>query len=59
MGARTDEANKQPAIGYESVGLDLNRITLPENAPTLVGTLTLPNTAGTLFLVITARTVEY
>jgi hypothetical protein len=44
---------------YESIGLDLNRVTLAENTPTVIGTLTLPNTAGTLFLVMTAKPVEY
>jgi hypothetical protein len=57
---RADETGKSsPNIVYESIGLDLNRITLPESVPTLVGTLTLPNTSGTLFLVMTAKPVEY
>ena len=44
---------------YESIGLDLNRVTHAENTPTVIGTLTLPNTAGTLFLVMTAKPVEF
>ena len=42
-------------INYESVGLSVNMIGLPANTPTLVGTISLPNTTGTIFLVATIR----
>ena len=58
--ARADDSGKAVAVtNYESIGLDLNRVTLAENTPTVIGTLTLPNTAGTLFLVMTAKPVEF
>lgn len=60
IGGRPDETGKIVSItNYESIGLDLNRVTLAENVPTIIGTLTLPNTAGTLFLVMTAKPVEF
>ena len=50
---------KAPApINYESIGLTLTRLNVRENVPTLVGTLTQPKTAGTLFLVLTVRNVD-
>jgi len=45
------------AINYESVGLNVNRLSLTQNSPTLIGTITLPRTAGTVFLVLAIRPV--
>lgn len=45
-------------VNYEAIGLSMNRVSLSENTPTLIGTLSLPKTTGTLFLVLTIRTVE-
>ncbi|MEO7659680.1 MAG: hypothetical protein ABIV48_08695 [Pyrinomonadaceae bacterium] len=45
-------------VNYEQIGINLNRIGLPENVPTLVGTLNLPGAADTLFLVITIRSAD-
>ena len=42
---------------YESVGLTLNKLRIGENAPTLVGTISLPRTTGTILLVLTIRPV--
>lgn len=42
---------------YESVGLTLNRLSIGENEPTLVGTISLPRTTGTVFLVLTIKQV--
>jgi hypothetical protein len=47
-----------PVVNYESVGLSMNMIGLPANTPTLVGTITLPKTAGTIFLVALVKTPE-
>jgi hypothetical protein len=43
------------AINYESIGLTINRVSFRENVPTLLGTISLPRTAGTLFIVLTVR----
>ena len=40
---------------YESIGLTVNQVSLAQNAPTLIGSLSLPKTAGTIFLVLTVR----
>lgn len=58
VGAR-DDASKGPLpLSYESIGLTLNRISVRENVPTLVGTLTQPKTEGTLYLILTVRNAD-
>ena len=54
-----DESGKVTQnTNYEAIGLALNRIGIPENTPTLVGTLNLPGSNGTIFLVMTAKSIE-
>lgn len=54
-----DESGKSPAVvNYESIGLNLDRVNLRENLPTLIGTLTQPRTEGTLFLVLTVKNAD-
>lgn len=52
-----DDAKGVPVTNYESVGLTLNRVSLSENSPTLIGTISLPRTTGTVFLVMNIRPV--
>ena len=40
---------------YESIGLTVNQVSLAQNTPTLIGSLSLPKTAGTIFLVLTVK----
>ena len=47
-----------PVVNYESIGLTMSLIGLPANTPTLVGTISLPKTTGTIFLVATIKTAE-
>lgn len=47
-----------PIVNYEAIGLTMSMIGLPANTPTLVGTISLPKTTGTIFLVATIRTAE-
>lgn len=42
---------------YEPVGLTVNRVSLPENQPTMIGSISLPKSSGTVFLVLTVRSV--
>ncbi len=44
-----------PVVNYESVGLTIQMIGLPENTPTLIGTISLPKTTGTIFLIATVK----
>jgi hypothetical protein len=44
-----------PTLAYEQIGIAATRLAVPENTPTLMGTLILPKTRGTVFLVLTAR----
>ena len=58
-GTTKDETGRPlPIINYESIGLTVNMIGFPANKPTLVGTISLPKTSGTIFLVATVRTAE-
>lgn len=45
-------------IAYEGIGLNFGRIGVPENTPTLLGTLSLPRTSGTLFVVLTITSAD-
>lgn len=50
---------KAPApINYEAIGLTVDRVSVRENVPTLIGTLVQPRTDGTLFLVLTVRNAD-
>jgi hypothetical protein len=50
----------RPVIAsYEQIGLNMTRIGLAENTPTLVGTLTLPQSTSTLFLILTVKPIEF
>ncbi|MEP7148218.1 MAG: hypothetical protein ABI857_04985 [Acidobacteriota bacterium] len=44
-----------PVVNYESIGLTISMIGLPENTPTLIGTISLPKTTGTIFLIATVK----
>lgn len=44
-------------VNYENVGLTVNRLGLAQNSPTLIGTISLPRTSGTVFLVLAVRPV--
>jgi hypothetical protein len=49
------DAKTGPAVVYESIGLNLQRLTLPPNTPTLIGTITMTKALGTMFVVITVK----
>jgi len=46
------QGGSRPVVNYESVGMTLDRLSIAENRPTLVGTISLPGTSGTAFLVL-------
>lgn len=52
-----DGGKSLQTINYESVGLTLNRLGIVQNTPTLIGTISLPRTTGTVFLVLAVRPV--
>ncbi len=57
-GSFKDEAGKsRPITAYEHIGLTLTKFNVPEGQPTLVGTLNLPGNNGTIFLVMTIKSV--
>ena len=55
---KDDLGKAQSVINYESLGLSLDKLSLTENLPTLIGTLSLPKTAGTVFVVLTVKSLE-
>ncbi|HRI03804.1 MAG TPA: hypothetical protein PLL77_08685 [Pyrinomonadaceae bacterium] len=56
---RKDEVGKvQPVYNYEQIGLNISKVGLSQNTPTLIGTLNLPGTSGTIFLVMTVRSAD-
>lgn len=55
---KDDGGKMQSVINYESLGLSLDKLSLSENSPTLIGTLLLPKTTGTVFLVLTVKSLE-
>lgn len=58
-GSFKDDGGKlQSVINYESLGLSLDKLSFTENSPTLIGTLSLPKTTGTVFLVLTVKSLE-
>ena len=59
MGMGKDDTGKPtPVTGYENIGLNLSRIGVADSVPTLVGTLSLPGSNGTIFLVMTVKPAE-
>jgi hypothetical protein len=59
-GSSTDPATSRvsPTVNYESIGIKASQISIPENTPTVIGTLSLPKTAGTMFLILTLRSTN-
>jgi len=54
---KDSSGNTQQIVNYENIGLNSARLSMLENTPTLIGSLALPNTLGTAFLVLTLRPV--
>lgn len=58
-GTYKDDTGKiNPVVAYEPIGLSMNMIGLSANTPTLVGTISLPRTTGTIFLVATIKSAD-
>lgn len=56
--ARMPIISSNSVINYESIGLTAQKISLPENAPALIGTLSSSKPGETIFLVLTIKPVE-
>jgi len=57
-GVKEETGKMVSTVSYESIGLNLSRVGLTENLPTLIGTLNLPGADGTAFLVMTIRAAD-
>jgi hypothetical protein len=58
VGSTKDGDAMRSVYSYEPIGLNLGRVGLAESTPTLIGTLSLPRTDGTIFLIMTVRPAE-
>ena len=58
VGGHEVNGKTTPVINYESIGLTLDKIGIAENVPTVIGTLNLPGTTGTIFLIMTVRSAD-
>lgn len=57
-GTHEENGKNTPSISYEPIGLNLSKIGFQKNFPTLIGTLNLPGTSGTIFLIMTVRSAD-
>lgn len=55
--ARPESGKQLAPVSYEAIGLNLARVGLSMNQPTLVGTLDVPGLNGMTFLILTVRPV--
>ena len=56
--SRDDKGNVIPVLNYEGVGLTVHLLGLPLDKPALIGTISLPKTTGTIFLIATIKRVQ-
>ncbi len=47
-----------PVVNYEAIGITLQRFNVPENKPTLIGTMAMPNANEIIFFVLTVKPTE-
>lgn len=52
---KTEGGQTNSAVNYENIGLSLQRFGVEENTPTVIGTMFLPQTNETVFLVLTVN----
>lgn len=58
-GSKKDEDGRERAIyNYEQIGNTVVKLGLGENIPTLIGSLTMPGSKETIFLVMTVKPVD-
>lgn len=57
-GQRVPVRTSSGVVNYEQIGLTLQKLSLPENIPTVVGSLSTSKPDEMLFLVLTVKTVE-
>lgn len=55
LAIKTEAGKESPVINYEQIGLTVNRLTLSENVPTVIGTLTTSKPNEIIVLVLTIK----
>ncbi len=56
--SKNEIGKNNPVYNYEQIGLTVQRSSLPENVPTIVGSLTTINPDELMFLVLTVKSAE-
>jgi hypothetical protein len=56
---RDAKGDNNRIINYEAIGVNINRFNVPENVPTVVGSLSTQKTDEFVFLVLTVRKAEF
>ncbi len=56
--ASENENKASPVVNYEFVGFTIDSLSISENIPTLLGTLSLPNKNQMAFIILTVKAVE-
>jgi len=49
---------RSAGVSYENIGLTVQRLGIMEGSPTLIGTVHLPGTSGTIFVIMTIRATQ-
>lgn len=57
-GAIDDNEKGNAVINYEQIGLTMEKLNLPVNTPTVIGTLSTPKPDELMFLILTVKPVE-
>ena len=55
---KSEDGKSSAVVSYELIGITNSRLSLKENEPTIVGSLTTSKTGGLIFLVLTVKAVE-
>lgn len=55
---KAESGQTSSVVNYESTGLTVQRFNVPENTPTVIGTIMLPRTDETVFLVLTVNSIN-
>ncbi len=51
------KGDSNPVVHYENIGVRISRFNLPENKPTIIGSMATPKTDEFIFLILTVRPV--
>ncbi len=56
--SKTENGNSAPIINYEQIGITMQKLSLPENVPTIIGSLSTSKADELMFLILTVKSAE-